>query len=227
MLRALAADGVTVVAATPHVRHDYPTTRSQLADRLRLVREAAAEAGIGPEVVGGGEVAFECLVSQPLDELLAFALAGNRGFLLVEFPYFGWPPDFADVLAALVAAGTRPVLAHPERNPTVQSAPMQLAALVDNGALLQVTAHSLTRAADREVRETALRLVRSGLASLVATDVHGGAIRRSTLAEARDEVHDAALWHWLSHDLPGAIVSSSELPERPLGSRKRLRFLRR
>lgn len=227
ILRALADEGVSVVAATPHVRHDYPTTPSQLADRLTLVRHAAREAGVTTEIVGGGEIAFEYLADQPFEEILAFALAGNRGFLLVEFPHFGWPPDLAEGLATLVSRGTRPVLAHPERNPAVQAAPMQLAALVDNGALVQVTADSLTPAASRDVRQTALHLVRTGLAHMVASDIHGSGVRRSTLTEAREAIRDDALWRWLTHGLPGAIVSASDLPDRPVGARRRRpRFLR-
>lgn len=227
ILRALAADGVSVVAATPHVRHDYPTTPGQLENGLALVRLAAREAGIRIEIVGGGEVAFECLTSQHPDETLAFALAGNRGFLLVEFPYLGWPPNLAEGLATLVARGTRPVLAHPERNPSVQAAPMKLEALVDNGALIQVTAGSLMGTAGREARETALRLVRAGLAHMVASDVHGVGIRRPTLAVARPEIRGDALWQWLTNDVPGAIVRASPLPDRPPDSRRRLPFLRR
>ncbi len=45
MARSMAADGVTVVCGTPHVRDDYPTSVEAMEDALARVREAVDEAG--------------------------------------------------------------------------------------------------------------------------------------------------------------------------------------
>jgi len=59
--RAAAEDGVSVLAATPHVRDDFPTDASTMERLLRETREAVEAAGIGIELVPGGEIAIGML----------------------------------------------------------------------------------------------------------------------------------------------------------------------
>lgn len=226
IVRAAAAEGVTAIAATPHVRDDYPTTPALMETALAHARSAVEAAGVPVELLPGGELALELVGQLPERAVRSFGLAGNRGFVLVEFPYYGWPLDLAERLAALLAVGIRPVLAHPERNPDVQAAPERLGPLVAEGALVQVTAAALASTRRGQTRETAHRLVASGLAHLVATDAHGRSAPRAGLAAACAAVRDEALAHWLTHGVPGAIVLGRELPTRPQAAGRR-RFVRR
>jgi len=139
MCRAAARDGVEILAATPHVRFDYPTTPEEMQSRLADL-QIAAEGII--RLVPGGELDLAEL-DRPVEELRAFGLAGNPRFLLVETPYVGWPLDIAQRLHLVSAAGMTPVLAHPERNPEVQARPELLQPLVELGALVQLTAASV------------------------------------------------------------------------------------
>ena len=126
--RAAAADGIEVIAGTPHVRSsDYPTTPAAMESALAELQAAAREI---VQVVGGGELDLGEL-ERPRSELDRFALAGNPNYLLIETPYHGWPLDMADRLFQLIASGVTPVLAHPERNFDVQSRPGLLEGIVD------------------------------------------------------------------------------------------------
>jgi protein-tyrosine phosphatase len=116
MCRAAAEDGIEVLAATPHVRDDYPTTPDQMEQALAALRAAA---GDSVRLVAGGEIDLGRL-DLPREELARFALAGNPKYLLVETPYGGWPLDLPEKLFRLQAEGFTPVLAHPERNAEVQ-----------------------------------------------------------------------------------------------------------
>src|SRR5579884_3892620 len=82
ILEAAYADGITHVAATPHVRHDYPTTPEQMERGLAEVRAL----GTGVEVLPGGELDLTYLESLDDDALRRFGLGGNRALLLLEFP---------------------------------------------------------------------------------------------------------------------------------------------
>ena len=118
--RAAAADGIEVIAGTPHVRRsDYPTTPDAMEAALGELRGAVGDI---VQVVSGGELDLEEL-DRPRSELERFGLGGNPNYLLVETPYHGWPLDIADRLFQLLAFGITPVLAHPERNFDVQSRP--------------------------------------------------------------------------------------------------------
>ena len=69
LLRALQDEGVTSVAATPHVHPAYPTTVQTRDERLAQVQEAAAAAGLTIVVVPGGELDLEyaCVVRRRPD----------------------------------------------------------------------------------------------------------------------------------------------------------------
>jgi protein-tyrosine phosphatase len=219
ILRAAAEDGIAQIAATPHVRADYPTTPETME---RLVAELNA-ASPGVEVLPGGELDREFAARLDDDALRRFGLGGNPGLLLLEFPYTGWPLDLGELVFRLLTRGFGVVLAHPERNPEVQMAPDRLGDLVDIGALVQLTAASLDGRLGRRPAACARTLLDDGLAHLIASDAHAPAVRAIGMASAAEAVGDERLARWLTHDVPAALVAGAELPARP---RKR-RFLGR
>jgi protein-tyrosine phosphatase len=226
--RAAVEDGIRVLAATPHVREDYPTTPDAMEHALAEVRSGLAEAGLALDVLGGAEVAVDRLAGLDAETRGRFGLAGNPAYLLVEFPYAGWPLPLGEEVFRLRAAGVTPVLGHPERNLEVQEAPDRLQPLVDAGALVQLTAASLDGRFGRRARRTSLELLDLELAHLVASDGHGPAIREVGLSSARAALGDERLAEWLVEGVPGAIVADAPLPERPRGqARRRPRLFRR
>ena len=220
--RVLVAEGVTVVAATPHVRSDYPVTPARMESALEIVRAAVADEHIPIEILPGGEVDLDALESMDEASVRRFALAGNPRFLLVEFPYVGWPLTLAERLIGLLESGITPVLAHPERNADVQAAPHRLAPLVGEGVLIQVTASSLTGTWGRSSNRAARELIDGRLAHLLATDTHRPSARAQALGAASRALKDPNLATWLTLDVPAAIVRGSDLPPRPVARRRRL-----
>ena len=57
MARTFVADGVTTVAATPHVRDDYPTSADAMLRGVESLQRELDAAGIGLTVLPGAEVA--------------------------------------------------------------------------------------------------------------------------------------------------------------------------
>ncbi len=218
--RAAVADGIVVLAATPHVRDDYPTDPAEMEHGVSELRAELERQEVGLDLRGGGEIALDRLDLLSEGDLRRFGLAGNPEYVLVEFSYFGWPLDLADRLFRLRAAGFTPVLAHPERNADVQAAPERLAPLVETGTLVQLTAGSLDGRLGRSSRATALRLVELGLAHLVASDAHHPDLRAIGMSGAARAIDDESLARWLCEEVPGAIVGGGDLPERPQGERR-------
>jgi protein-tyrosine phosphatase len=226
--RAAVADGTQLVAATPHVRDDYPTRADAMLSAVARLRQALADEAIALDVHPGGEIALGRLGELGSDELASFGLAGNPRYLLVEFPYHGWPFDLGARLLELSAAGITPVLAHPERNPDVANQLDRVGSLVEAGVLLQATAASLDGRGGRRVRSVAFELVERGWVHMVASDAHTPAIRQVGLTPAAHAIGDPDLAAWLTEGVPGAIVAGAELPERPAPSpRRRLGWGRR
>jgi protein-tyrosine phosphatase len=213
--RAAVADGTRVLAATPHVREDYPTTPDQMESSLRALREALAREEIELTLVSGGELAIEEARRRPPEELRRFGLAGNPRFLLVETPYLDWPTTLEALVRELRAREIVPVIAHPERNRDVQKRPELLARPVEAGALVQLTAGSLDGSLGGSARRCARRLLSLGLAHLLASDGHAPQVRSIGMSSAFGAVGDDALARWLTEGVPGAIVRGEPLPPPP------------
>ena len=217
--RAAAQGGTTVIAATPHVRFDYPTTPEEISSGVEMLNELLARERVPVRVVPGAEIALDRLRELTLDDLPAYGLGGNPRVLLVEFPYRGWPEALLDQIARLRDGGFTVVLAHPERNDVVQRDTTRIDLAVASGALIQVTAGSLVGEAGRKSRRAAEAFLSEGLCHLLASDVHGPGVRRAQLGAARGHVGDDRLARWLTEDVPGAILAGEEVPQRPSETR--------
>ncbi len=220
MARAAAADGVRVMAATPHgsssanagvTRYSVRTLQA----RLHELRAALAEAAIPLELVLGTEIYGEPGVVERLraGELLSYA--GARAVLL-EFPLAIAPTAAERILFAIQLAGYRVVVAHPERYRFVQDDPSSLVPLVERGALMQLTADALLGNQGEKLRRLAEQLLAHGLIQLLATDAHGPHFNRlPTLGAARARAAtllSAEAADSLTRLVPAAVLRGEELP---------------
>ena len=215
MARLFVREGVTAVAATPHVRDDYPTSADVMLRAVVALQRVLDEEEIPLTLLPGAEVALDWLARLDDDELRRLSLAGSGRYVLVETPYRGWPLELLERLLRLRAAGFTPVLAHPERNPVVQATPSLLGPLVGGGTLVQVTAASLDGRLGTASRNTGHRLLAAGLAHIVASDSHGSRVRQAGMLSAVGAIRDDALARWLVSDVPNAIARGTDLPPRP------------
>ncbi|MFX8653205.1 CpsB/CapC family capsule biosynthesis tyrosine phosphatase, partial [Acinetobacter baumannii] len=68
MARDAQDDGIAVVCATPHIRHDHDVRITELPERVADLGAAIAAAGLTTRVVSGGEVASSALAGLSVDE---------------------------------------------------------------------------------------------------------------------------------------------------------------
>lgn len=211
LAREAAASGVKVMAATPHLRADFPGVRvEELASRVWALQAAIDATGVALQIVSGGEV--DVLWAQSAsDEALRAASYGGRGTdLLVETPYGDLPPIFEDLLFKIRVRGFRVLLAHPERNRTFQHDPTRLARL---DVLVQVTADSVVGGG--RAGKLAQRLIASGQAHVIAGDLHRAGGGRASLREAVAAVGSRG--EWMVTEAPAAILEGRPLPPAPAG----------
>jgi protein-tyrosine phosphatase len=217
---ALAGDGVGRVAATPHLRADYPDIRpEELAGRTAALQAALDAHGIALEVVTAGEVSLEWALNASDDELRLVSY-GQRGLdLLIETPYGPLPPTFEELLFRITVRGYRILLAHPERNRSFQREPDRLRSLAEMGILLQLTASALASTERRSrTRKLARDLVWDGLAHVIASDSHGS-VQRAPLSAGVAAVSELvpARAQWMVTDVPEAILTGEPVPDPPPG----------
>lgn len=221
MCRLASADGCTAMVATPHQRHSsFPNATREALER-GLAELVAALGGDPPAVHLGAEVRVDSELLADLETPAgqALALAGSH-YLLLEFPRAEVGPAPEEVVHELLLAGWRPVLAHPEMIPWLDVP--RLAALVEAGALLQVTAAAVTSDFGRFPHQRVWELLEEGLVHFVASDSHSPTWRAPGLSAAR-ALLEQRLGHTTARQLveehPGRVLADVPLYQPAAASR--------
>lgn len=194
LARALVADGITHVVATPHVFPGrYDNRRSGIAAEHARFVQALQTYQIPLSTSFAGEVR---LTPEALDLLaqgelpfLAGDAAGQSGVpkaLLLELPDGQVPLGADRFCMALVRQGITPVIAHPERNRGVMERPERMRPFVDVGCQLQLTAASVVGEFGSRAQATALHLLDQGWVQVLASDSHNLRGRAPRMGAARD-----------------------------------------
>jgi protein-tyrosine phosphatase len=184
-LRAMHENGVTAVAATPHLNaSNLNSPRRARVDGmwLELVSEAAKELP-ELELYRGYEVQLDTPELDLSDPDLR--LAGTR-FALVEFFSFTVPDRSAEALDRITARGYVPIIVHPERYWGYDADFSIVPKWREVGALLQVNSGSLLGEYGEGVRQTALRFLKHGFIDIIASDNHARPNRSPLLRDAWD-----------------------------------------
>lgn len=175
LLRALAAAGVSRLAATSHVRPDHGwmntvDTEPERAQRLERIR---ADAGVAIDVVRGAEHYWHEVVLGDLDRFASLAVPyGSSRWVLIEAPYLGLPPQLPERLFGLHRRGFRVLLAHVERFSYLEGDRPLLERLHQMGVRFQVNLGSLSGGHGRPQQKAAERMLKTGLVSVLAGDCH-------------------------------------------------------
>ncbi len=174
LARLAVADGTGLVTVTPHVRDLMRSgLLGQLEQRVRAVREALDAAGVPLAVRTGAELAQEDVPFLVDDELEAIAQGPRDArWVLIEAPLFGDGEEFVRATAAVRARGFGTLIGHPERSSSFMRLDGALQDELEAGAALQVNASSLTGEHGGEAQRWGVELLRSGRASVVASDAH-------------------------------------------------------
>lgn len=211
MCRIAVADGITAIAATPHVSEVFPNSPQRIEAATAELRLRLGAAGIPLTVHVGGDHH----VSPDLSPRNVLTLGGNGRYFLLEFPYQVLPPRAEVFIKTLLERGLSPIVTHPERTASLQRDWRRLEPLVKAGALVQVTAGSLLGEFGPAATSTAKHFLKKGWVHLLASDAHWEQERSPRLAEGRAAaaklVGEERAWA-LVKDNPAAILGGRDLP---------------
>ncbi len=192
MARGAAKDGIEAVVATPHIYEATSITPQETCEKTLQFQTLLDGEGIKLRVLPGAEVHLAIDLPDRLREGRLQTLADSGRYLLVEFP-FGLLPLYTDeVLFELQAGGVIPIIAHPERNESVQKDPNRLYNMIQKGMLAQLTGGSLRGNFGSRVEYTAKLLLKHNLVQILASDGHRADRRRVLLGKASGSVADLA-----------------------------------
>ncbi|HEX6460681.1 MAG TPA: CpsB/CapC family capsule biosynthesis tyrosine phosphatase [Thermoleophilaceae bacterium] len=219
MARQGEEDGIELVCATPHIRHDHDVRIHELPARVEEVNRELERAGLRVRAATGGEVAETALPGLDDRELRAVSLGGGGRWLLIEPAPGPLEASLVRHVGALHSRGFSCVIAHPERHPGGLFEE-RLIDLCESGALIQLTADALVAG---EAADFLLELAGRGLAHLLGSDAHssrfGRPLRLSEgLARLEGVERVRGHIHWIAREAPAAIVRGEEVrPPYPAG----------
>ena len=186
MARAAVADGIRVVACTPHIYPGlYENDAAGIRRALTQFAEQLRRRRIPLQLVIGADVHLAPDLPARLQAGSVPTLHDSR-YLLLEPPHHVAPPRFETSVFALMLSGYVPVITHPERLTWIESHYPVFRRLAERGAWMQITAGALTGRFGKRPRYWGERMLDEGLAHLLATDAHDTGPRAPRLAEGRD-----------------------------------------
>jgi protein-tyrosine phosphatase len=212
MAAQAAADGIGVICATPHIRHDHDVIIEELGARVGELNRELRRRRLPVTVVKGGEVAETILEHLDPGELKTVALGHGGRWILLEPA----PGPLSDSLEAATAdlhrRGFGVLVAHPERHLAHDLEP-RLAALIAAGALVQATAAHL---AAPESAAGMATLARRGLIHVLGSDAHSARFGRpvelsSALARLGEAEILAPHRDWIAAAAPRMILDGDEI----------------
>lgn len=166
MARAAAADGTRQLVATPHVGLHMHAPQL-IAEKVALLNETIAAEGLELEILTGADN----LHNLGAGKLACYSINGGR-YVLIEYPHSHLPADAGDCIFEALRHKLVPIITHPERNPSIVQKPQLLRELVERGALVQLTAESLTGGFGGASRACARYLLKQQLVHFLASDGH-------------------------------------------------------
>lgn len=220
MARMAVADGVTVLACTPHIYPGlYENTSDLIQQAVAKFRAHLAEAGIPLQLTYGADTHLAPDLLAGIRAGRIPTLNGSRYFLL-EPPHHVAPPRLEAFVFNLLTAGYVPVVTHPERLSWISSHYDIFRNMAKNGAWMQITAGSLTGRFGETAQYWAELMLDEGIVHILATDAHGVKNRAPLLAEGRQ-----AAERWVGADealnlvstRPKGILQNDDPKNHPLG----------
>lgn len=184
MLELAIESGTKTLILTPHILNAVEPAWVNLCDRnMATLEEEIARRGWNITLLRGSEIYLQ---SNIMDHSIHpfFTLDLNNKFVLMELPSIEIAQFTEQMVFSLQRKGYYPILAHPERNPTLLSNIDRVDELVARGVYMQINAGSLLGHFGRDSERYAWRLLQSGLVHFVASDAHDFRSRKPVLDEA-------------------------------------------
>lgn len=186
MARMAVADGVSVVACTPHILPGlYDNAGPQIRRATQHLQQALQQEGIPLHLATGADVHMVPDLAAGLQSGRLLSLADSR-YVLVEPPHHVAPVRLEDFFFNLLVAGYVPVLTHPERLSWIEVQYPAIQRMVRGGVWMQITAGSLAGNFGRTALKWANRMLDEGCVHILASDAHDTKVRTPVLSKGRD-----------------------------------------
>ena len=220
LCRELAAEGITTVVATPHQlgRFKDRNEAARVREAVRCLNETLENSGVPLNILPGGEVRVDERICQLLEDDKIMTLADSGKYILLELPC-QVSVNITPLLTELASMGVQCVISHVERIAPFIAQRQMLLTWLDHLAHVQITASSLVGDLGPEIQRVAWDFLRSGLATLVATDSHDINGRRPRMRVAFGLISSRVgkdLAHLVCIENPSRVINGQNVLPVPL-----------
>lgn len=204
MARQAVRDGIHTIIATPHHGNGvHWNTTGTVLEAVEKLNKLLIKNEICLHIVPGHEVRLYRQLIEDFDQQGVLTLNDSR-YMLLELPKTEIPKELDETVYELRIRGVIPIIAHPERNPGFIEQPQRIPQLISQGALFQLTAHSITGLFGRKIQKFSLQLCRNKWIHFIASDAHDPyyrtacldaayqAVRNTVNSEYADRLHENA-----------------------------------
>ena len=172
MCRIAEADGITTIVATPHSMNGiYLNKKETVCRKVDEFNNTLKKEEININVLPGLDLHLYPELILHFKEGKILTLNNHGCYLIIEFPEV-ISSHIESVCFNLQVLGVIPVISHPERNYFFRKNPQVLQGFVNRGALVQVTAMSITGEFGKEAEKAVKNFLKKNLVHIIATDAH-------------------------------------------------------
>jgi protein-tyrosine phosphatase len=190
MAKLAERSGITTIIATPHHANGvYECKAEAVKSAVSELNAHLREAEVRVIILPGQEIRVhsELLYGLQSGDILTL---NETSYILLELPTMHVPEYLEEMLYELSLRRLVPVIAHPERNAVLLRDHKRILRYRELGALLQITAQSVTGLFGKKIQKFAMALCKENLVHFVASDAHNTTTRTGQLAVAYAFLHE-------------------------------------
>jgi protein-tyrosine phosphatase len=188
LAKTAVEQGITHILCTPHYNSAYQNTKAEIMQAVKEFEVVLEKNELPLEIQAGQEVHIKHDLIEDIQKDKIIFWGSKKQFLLIEFPAFSVPLFSERIFDTLAGLNKIPIIVHPERNDYFMKDPNRLIPFIQLGALVQVTAGSITGDFGKNSQKCAVKMLKRNLAHILSSDAHNLKKRKFQMAKAYREL---------------------------------------
>jgi protein-tyrosine phosphatase len=185
MCRICVDEGITRIVASPHdLNGVFSNNRESILSRITELNEILRSEHIPLEVLPGADLAMVPELPEKIDSNSIMSINDANKYILLEPPLYFIPNALLKQVFEIRRRGITPIITHPERNETIMNHKEILHDAIISGALVQITAGSITGRFGPAIKKQSIHLLEHKMAHIIASDAHNTVSRKPGLLKA-------------------------------------------
>lgn len=186
MLNIAYNEGIKTIIATPHYYPNiYEPDIKDIEKSVEEINNISNSLNLNIKILKGQEVFLTRDLLDKYKEGNLLTLNDTK-YMLIELPFDILKPYVLDIIYELRIRNIVPIIAHPERYSYIIKKPSIINDFIDEGCLFQINSHSIIGHFGKDIKNTAIKLIKNNICHFIASDAHSNEIRIPTLKKSFD-----------------------------------------